>query len=391
MRLKRNSAGVILALFLLAVTLGGCGKKPASQVETPRVAVEVAQVKRGSIAQPVRVTGTVQAGATVQVMAAIPGKIKLVLVDVGDKVSQGQVIAELENSDIEARLQQAKANLEQARLGLDQADARVKQAEVRAGLDETNLKRTQTLFDQGAASQQQLDAARTAAAVSQEDLAVARASLAASRAQVTAAEAAVRQAEVALENTYIKAPVSGEVAARLLEPGALAQGAVVTLVTSGERQVEIGVTEQDVNYLQPGREVAVEVPVVAAESLKGRVASVSPAADERSRVFKVKVSLVNAPPGVKPGMAATVIYTTRQVNNALLVPKNAVVKRGAQDIVYTVVEGKAAGRVVTTGIADDKNVEIVKGLADQDSIIVKGQDFVSEGQPVEVVNGGAGA
>ncbi|KYH33602.1 efflux RND transporter periplasmic adaptor subunit [Neomoorella mulderi] len=391
MRLKRNSAGVILALFLLAVTLGGCGKKPASQVETPRVAVEVAQVKRGSIAQPVRVTGTVQAGATVQVMAASPGKIKAILVDVGDKVVQGQIIAELENSDLEARLQQARANLEQARLGLDQADARVKQAEVRAGLDETNLKRTQTLFDQGAASQQQLDAARTAAAVSQEDLAVARASLAASRAQVAAAEAAVRQAEVALENTYIKAPVSGEVAARLLEPGALAQGAVVTLVTSGERQVEIGVTEQDVNYLQPGREVAVEVPAVAAESLKGRVASVSPAADERSRVFKVKVSLVNAPPGVKPGMAATVIYTTRQVNNALLVPKNAVVKRGSQDIVYTVVEGKAAGRVVTTGIADDKNVEIVKGLTDQDSIIVKGQDFVSEGQPVEVVNGGAGA
>ncbi|WP_406677240.1 efflux RND transporter periplasmic adaptor subunit [Moorella sp. ACPs] len=391
MRLKRNCAGVIMALFLLAVTLGGCGKNPAGQEETPRVPVELAPVRRGSIALPVRVSGLVQAGATIQVMAASPGKIKSIRVDVGDKVVQGQIIAELENSDLEARVQQARANLEQARLGLDQADARVKQAEVRAGLDETNLKRTQALFDQGAASQQQLDAARTAAAVSQEDLAVARASLAASRAQVAAAEAAVRQAEVALENTYIKAPVSGEVAARLLEPGALAQGAVVTLVTSGDRQVEIGVTEQDVNYLQPGREVTVEVPAAAAEALKGRVASVSPAADERSRVFKVKISLPGAPAGVKPGMAATVIYTTRQVNNALLVPKNAVVKRGAQDIVYTVVEGKAAGRVVTTGIADDKNVEIVKGLTDQDSVIVKGQDFVSEGQPVEIVNGGAGA
>lgn len=390
MRPKRNFAGVVLVLFLLAVTLGGCGKNTAGQVETPRVPVEVAPVKRGNIAQLARVTGIVQAGATVQVMAASAGKIKSVLVDVGDKVSRGQVIAELENSDLEARLQQAKANLEQARLGLDQADARVKQAEVKAELDETNLKRTQALFEQGAASQQQLDAARTAAAVSQEDLAVARAALAAAQAQVAAAEAAVRQAEVALENTYIKAPVSGEVAARLLEPGALAQGAVVTLVTSGERQVEIGVTEQDVNYLQPGREVTVEVPA-AAESLKGRVASVSPAADELSHLFKVEVSLVNAKPAVRPGMAATVIYTTRQVKNALLVPKNAVIKRGAQDVVYTVVEGKAAGRVVTTGIADDKNVEIVKGLTDQDSIIVKGQDFVSEGQPVEVVNGGAGA
>ncbi|QGP91751.1 Macrolide export protein MacA [Neomoorella glycerini] len=389
---KSWSYGVlILLVLLLSVNSGGCGRQPARQAEVPRVPVELAPVVRGSIAQPVRVTGTVQAGATVQVMAASPGKIKSILVDVGDKVVQGQIIAELENSDLEARLQQAKANLEQARLGLDQADARVKQAEARAQLDEANLKRTQALFDQGAASQQQLDAARAAAAASQEDLAIARTSMAAAPAQVAAAEAAVRQAEVALENTYIKAPVSGEVAARLLEPGALAQGAVVTLVTSGERQVEIGVTEQDVNYLRPGREVAVEVPAAAAEPLKGRVASVSPAADERSRVFKVKISLPGAPAGVKPGMAATVIYTTRQVNNALLVPKNAVVKRGAQDVVYTVVEGKAAGRPVTTGIADDKNLEIIKGLAEGDSVIVKGQDFISEGQPVEVVNGGAGA
>lgn len=386
---RRKAFFCIIAAVMLAAILGGCGsKKQAGATAVPPVAVELAQVKRGSIAQMVRVTGIVRAGTTVQVMAAATGKVKAVYVNVGDKVSQGQVIAELDNAAQTASLEQAQATLEQARLGLEQADARVKQAEVRAGLDETNLKRTQTLFDQGAASQQQLDAARTAAAVSQEDLAVARASLAASRAQVAAAEAGVRQAQTALDNTYVKAPVDGEVAARLVEPGALAQGPLVTLVTTGSLQVEIGVTEEDVNYLKPGGEVNVEIPAVGSK-LQGRVASVSPAAEETSRVFKVKIDLPDPPAGVKPGMTATVTYTTRRADDTLLVPKNAVVKRGTQDVVYIVVEGKAAGRVVTTGIAGEEKVEIVKGLAAGDGIIVKGQDFVSEGQPVEVVNGGA--
>ncbi|WP_338824273.1 Macrolide export protein MacA [Moorella humiferrea] len=379
----------IIAAVMLAAILGGCGsKKQAGATAVPPVAVELAQVKRGSIAQAVRVTGIVRAGTTVQVMAAATGKVKAVYVNVGDKVSQGQVIAELDNAVQAASLEQAQATLEQAQLGLEQAGAALKQAEAQAAMDAANLQRIQTLFDQGAASRQQLDAANLAATVSRENLAAARASMEAARARIAAAEAGVRQAQTALDNTYVKAPVDGEVAARLVEPGALAQGPLVTLVTTGSLQVEIGVTEEDVNYLKPGGEVNVEIPAVDGK-LQGRVASVGPAAEEASRVFKVKIDLPDPPAGVKPGMTATVTYTTRRVDNALLVPKNAVVKRGTQDVVYTVVNGKAVGRPVTTGVAGDEKVEIVKGLAAGDSIIVKGQDFISEGQPVEVVNGGA--
>ncbi|MGI9862786.1 efflux RND transporter periplasmic adaptor subunit [Moorella naiadis] len=393
---------LILALFLVTFVAAGCGPKPPSQAESQKVPVEVAKVARGTITQPARVTGTVQAGTTINVTAAMPGKLKAVLVNVGDRVSQGQVIARLDDSDAAARLAQARAGLDQARTapaqaeaGIKQAEARVKQAEAQASLDAANLQRTQTLFDQGAASQQQLDAARTAAAASQENLAAAqgaleaaRAGLAASQAGIATASAAVRQAEVALENTYIKAPADGVVAARLLEPGETAQGPVITLVTTGNLQVEINVTEEDVNYLRPGNKVSVAVPAAGDKTLASRVASVSPAADERTHLYQVKIDLPAAPAEVKPGMAATVVFPTRQAANALLVPKNAVVNRSGQNVVYTVVDGKAAGRAVTTGLDDGKNVEILKGLDDNAVIIVKGQDFVNENQPVEVVNGG---
>lgn len=388
MRRKRSTAAIVLFFFLMAA--GGCGRKPQGPAEIPRVPVEVAPVRRGDIVQTARVTGTVQPGTTVQVMAPLSGgRLEAVLVQMGDRVSQGQVIAELENSDLEVRLAQARAGLEQARTAPEQAAARLQQAEAQARLDAANLERTETLFAQGAASRQQLDMARAAAEASQGELAAARAALASAQAGVAAAEAAVRQAEVALENTYIKAPVAGAVAARHLEPGEVAQGPVVTLVTSDDLQVEIGVAEQDVNYLRPGKEVRVEIAAAAGETLAGKVASVSPAADEHTRVFQVKIALVKPPAEVKPGMAATVIYTTRQASNALLVPKNAVINRSGQSVVYIVVEGKATGRVVATGIDDGRNIEIVKGLSGDERIIVKGQDFVNEGQPVEVVEGGA--
>ncbi len=399
--LKRIAA-IIPILLILAAGLAGCGQKAAEPAEAQQVPVEVARVTRGNITQPTRVTGTVQAGTTTDVTAALPGKLKSVQVQVGDRVSRGQVIAELEDDDAAARLAQARAALDQARTvpaqaeaSIKQAEARLKQAEAQAQLDEANLQRIQALFDQGAASQQQLDAARTAAAASRENLAAlrgaldaARSSLASSQAQVAVAEAAVRQAQEALNNCYIKAPVDGVVAARLLEPGETAQGAVVTLVTSGDLQVEINVTEEDINYLPAGKKVSVAVPAAGNKTLEGSVTSSSPAADRSTRLYSVKVAIASAPAEVKPGMAATVVFQTREARDALLVPKNAVVNRSGQSIVYTVASGRAVGQVVTTGIDDGRNIEILKGLNEGMIIIVKGQDFVNEGQPVQIVNGG---
>jgi len=357
-KLKRMT--IVMALIFMAVIAAGCGENGAGQVEAPKLPVELAPVSRQDIAQSARVIGTVKAGTTAQVMAAMAGKLEAVLVNVGDKVTLGQVIAQLESSQLKAGLAQAEAGLEQAK--------------VKAALDEENFQRTQVLFDQGAASQQVLDAART--------------TLEASRAQVAAAEAAVRQAEIALDNSYIKAPISGEVAARLLEPGTVAQGPIVTLVSTGNLQVEIGVTERDVNYLQPGQEVVVAVPAAVAEPLRSRVKNIGPAADDRTRMFIVKIELIDAPEEIKPGMAATVTYTTKQAHDAITVPKAAVVNRGGQNLVFTVVDGRAVGRVVTTGIDDGQRIEITAGLTDGEKIIVKGQDFVNEGQAVEVVNRG---
>lgn len=352
----------LAVLIFVALTAAGCGSNNvAEQVEEPKTAVELSAVSVADIVQKARVTGMVKSGTTAPVMAAVPAKLEAVLVDVGDTVTEGQVVARLESSQQEAALLQAQAGVEQAK--------------VQAELDGENLKRTQVLFEEGAASQQALE--------------MAEAAVAASQARLVTAEAALQQAQIALDNCYIKAPISGKVAARLLEPGTIAQGAILTLVSGGDLQVEIGVTEQDINYLQPGKEVTVEIPAASlSQPLMGRVSSVSPAADERTRLFNVNIKLDSPPKEVRPGMTAAVTYSTRRAAQVIAVPKNAVLNRGGQNLVFTVVDGRVEARVVSTGIDDGEKIEISSGLTAEDKIITKGQEFVSEGQQVEVVSGG---
>ncbi len=354
----RRKVAIVALIFLVAVA-AGCSNNQQEEEEA-KIPVELASVGRRDIARMARTSGTIQAETTAHVMAAMPGKLEAVLVDVGYKVTAGQIVARLENSQAEAALAQAKAGLEQIR--------------IKAALDAEELQRVQILYEEGAASQQMLDGAQTV--------------LKASQAQEAAALAGVQQAQIAVDNNDIRAPISGQVVARLMEPGALAQGPIITLI-SGDLQVEIGVSEQDVNYLQPGQQVEITVPAATTEPLSGKVISVSPTADARLLTYTVKIKLAEVLPAIKPGMAASATYSTESSPNALTVPKAAVVNRAGQNVVFSVDEnGRAVAQTVTTGIDDGQWIEIIKGLDEGDEIIVKGQDYVSEGQQVEVVGDG---
>lgn len=390
-----------LLIFLALLLLAGCGKRPALQAQEAKVAVELGRAERGTVVREASSTGIIQGTEEINVVAPMSGRLSAIGVRLGDRVRKGDILAELENKDIKARLDQARAGLEQAKAAQEQlkaareqAEANLRQAEANAANSKANLERVKALFEAGAASRQQLEQAQTAWEVSQAQVEAARAGLkaleaqqAGSRAQVASAEALLHQAEVALDNTYIKAPVDGIVAARLLDPGEIAQGPIVVLVADANLEVSFQVTEQDIIYLKQGQEVRVQVTAAGAE-LKGKISAVSPAADQRTRTYTVKAALQPGQANIKPGMTATVYYPTLKAENAVVVPKNAVVNRGGQEIVFIAENGRAVGRRVTTGLADSRKVEIKEGLAEGAAIVVKGQEFLNEGQAVEVVNGG---
>ncbi|MDN5347527.1 MAG: HlyD family secretion protein [Clostridia bacterium] len=374
--LKPTIALSLLLAGVLIMLSGGCGRRnpAAGQAQEAVVPVELARVARGDIASPVIVSGTVAPKAEVNLVAQVPGKVAEVAVDIGDKVTEGQVLVRLDDRDILARLRQAEALAAQARVNVQQAQANYDNAR-------KSLERTQALFEAGAVPEQQLDQAKTACEVAKVGLEVAQV-------QVESTAASVEQARVALDNTRVKSPLSGVITARMVDPGEMAQGPLLTIVDLSSVIVTLGITEKDINYLRVGQEVSVEVPTAASGKFKGKVTNISPAADPRLKTYTVKIEIPNPNGVIKPGMTARVTFTGAQAKNVLVIPKQAVINRGGQNLVFLVREGRAAARVVEPGLSDTERVEIRSGLKEGEEIVVKGQEFLEEGRRVEVRTGG---
>ncbi|TDA66929.1 MAG: efflux RND transporter periplasmic adaptor subunit [Clostridia bacterium] len=409
-----GAAGLILTAGLLA----GCGlNQETSGAETKtEVPVEVALVARGNLQQSSTINGQIQAKVEVNVVPKAQGKVQSVAVDVGDVVKAGLVLVRLDTTDIDAQIRQAEAAVEAARKGLallqagatpqqiEAARAQVSQAETNYNAAKTNLERMQFLFAQGAISQQQLDAAQAQHDAAQAGLDAARANLSgleagARKEQVEQVQAQVKQAEAALNvlstqkaNFTVTAPVSGVVAARNIDPGEMASPAmpVITLAQLDPVLVQATVSEREINYLKPGQEVKVQVPAVQAEAFTGRISALSPVADPRSRGYTVKIEIANPKGLLKPGMAAQLQVGLETIENQLIIPVQALVDKGQAMVVYIVEDGKALEKTVTVALETQDKAAISNGLAEGQQVVVSGQNYLRNGDPVRVLTGNGG-
>lgn len=381
--MKRKVLAAGLAL-VLAFTVAGCGKKQeepaAAKVEaTP---VKVVKVVKGRVANAVTITGKVTAGLEVAVVPKVPGKVAEVLVDVGQRVKKGQVLVKLDSSDIQAQLKSAQASLSVQKALQDQAAIRYRDAK-------DNYERSKYLFAQGAISQTQLDAAKV-----QFDTAAAGYNPAGGNTQTSAAisqaQAQVESFRVQLSNMTITAPADGVIATRGVDPGEMAssQSPVVTIVNTDKMIVEGSLAESEVNLVSVGEEVKVLVKAVREQPYIGKVLSVSPSADSRTKAFPVRIELENKDAALKAGMIAEVVLDTQAREGVLLIPKEAVLDRGDKKIAFVVEAGKVAlEKQVTLGLSDDTNVEVAKGLNEGDQVVINGQQLLTDKAPVTVQGG----
>lgn len=344
------------------------------------VSVEVAAATTGDVAKIVRLTGNVAARTEINVIPKMPGRIRSLSVDVGDRVSKGQVLVKLDDAEVLASLRAAEAALEVAKAGARAAQANLEDAK-------RNLERMQQLYDAGAISLQQLEQAQ---------LRYEQAAAGVNDAQVRQAEAAVESARLQLENTVIVSPINGVVAARFADPGELAGTSqpLLTLVDISEVQVTCNVTGEDVNSLRTGQNVPVVVAAAGQTEeerrFTGRITSLAPAADARSKLFPVRISIPNPDGRLRPGMFAEVHLTTAVSRNAVRVPVDAVLERDGKKIVYVVEGDRARERRVETGITGEDYVEIRSGLKPGEKVVVTGQDFLVDGTRVQVSSGKTG-
>jgi RND family efflux transporter MFP subunit len=375
--MMRRETLVPTLVLVAGLAAAGCrGEIPtaAAEPEAVEAALDVAAVRvtRGTIEAALELSGTLAPRARVGVKPKMPGSLDAVLVDLGDRVRMGQVIATIDRRQIDAEVDAAAASINVARAGLASAEAALSNAE-------TEQARATSLFDSGALPRQRLEAADTAlrAAVAQRDLA---------QATVAQAEAAARRAGEMQKNATLTAPVAGHIVARHYDAGAMPGDLPVVIVADmSEMKLEVGVSEMDAGRLRLGVPAAISVQARPGETFAGRLAAIAPEVDERNRHFRIEVRVNNTDGVLLSGMYATVRLLLDSASDVLTLPRDAVATRDGRAVVMKMTGDGAAAAEVVTGLTDGRHVQIVSGLTEGDLVLADARRQLPAGARVNPV------
>lgn len=361
---------------------GGGARGPGGGMAGPRqpMTVELAQVSRAPVAEQITVVGNLVGAATVEVISRVNGRLESVNVRIGDRVSQGTLLAKVEDREIREQVKQAEASHEVAQATIRQREADLKFAE-------SNLERSRSLFNRQLLPRQTLDdvEARHQAAVAQLDLA---------RAQFQQARARLEELRLTLGNTRILSPVDGFVGKRNVDPGAYVSTNVPVASVVDIRFVRLvaPLVERDMRRVTSGNAATVDVDAFPGETFSGRVARVAPVLDPATRTATMEIEVPNTDYRLKPGMYARVRLTVDQRPNALVVPRNSLVDlEGKRGVFVPDGEGQRAQfREVKVGLQDEQKAEITAGLSEADRVITTGAAALRDGDPIVLAGQGPG-
>ncbi|MBD3347694.1 MAG: efflux RND transporter periplasmic adaptor subunit [Candidatus Eisenbacteria bacterium] len=355
----------MLLLLTLAV-LAGCGPggEGGDQAEGGPAAtpVEVYVVEPETATLEVSATGTVAARSDVAISAETAGRVRELLVTVGDRVERGEALVTLDG--------------ELAELALDRAEAQLLMAEADLSRAESNLRRVSELWEEGDLSDADYEAAEAAEK--------------AARGSYMAALAGRATAARQLRNTRIESPIAGLVAFVHVEEGQLiAAGTPVAHVVNDDTvEVDVGLNEDQMIDVSAGGRSAVRVRAYPGDEFEGGVEYVGPKADERTRTYPVRVVVPNRGGRLRSGMVAEVTLAAREFDAVLIIERDWVIERFGEPAVFVVADSLARLRRVSLGTIIGDRVVVDSGLEPGDRVVSFGQEQLSEGAPV-VVRGDA--
>ncbi len=386
-------AGVAVAVIgAAAYALSGFNTASAS-FEPSRLAT----VERSTMVRSVVATGKVEPISKVEIKSKANGIIERLLVEVGDVVKTGDILAELDKEDLNARVREARANLQAAEAALAGSKAQLEKNKVEAEGPDVEFarraaQRADDLYEQKLMPQSELDQARSAyeqalnrQRAAQSQLVVSRAKVTETDAQVAQARAALERSEEDLRNTTIRAPIAGMVLTRDVEVGSpvssiLNLGANATLVMTlgdiGEVFVRGKVDESDVGRVRLDQPARISVETFKDRQFEGRVTLISPMGTEKDNVttFEVRVSIENPGNELKANMTANAEIILEEHPDSLIVPEAALTydaDRQAHVDLFDPSEKTGRRRVpVKVGVSNGTRAQITDGLEEGAKVIL---------------------
>ena len=409
MKKKKKIIIILGAVVVVAVIILANAFKSGEKTYT----VQAEEVERADLTSIVTAYGQITPRTDVKISAYVPAKITRLPVEEGDLVKKGDLLVQLDDTEYRAAVNQAKAELSSARASLEQA--------------QLTYDRQKGLYEKNLTSQERYDMAKT-------DLDLAKA-------RQEQAMANLDRAKYNLSKTTMTSPMDGLVTSLNAEVGEIVMigtmnnpGTVIMTVSDMSLiEAEVEVDETDIAEVKLGQEAEISVDAFPDTVFKGKVAEIGHTArisgfgtQDQVTNFLVKVMLVDDVPGIRPGMSASVDITTNSREDVLSVPIQAVVMREEKtdtvaaeekkeqgalastdsmseekskkkkdkeekkevEGVFVVEEGRAKFVKVTTGIADQQNIEIVSGITEDDQVVTGSYKILrtlKDGNQVKVI------
>jgi HlyD family secretion protein len=379
---------LLIAGGLIAATRGGTKIDPS----------KLAKVEKGDLAKSVVATGKVEPITKVEVKSKASGIVKKLLIDAGDRVKKGQLLAQLDKEEIQAQVEQSRAALQAAEASLKGAEADFERAKVDAeGPDVPLLKRAYDravgMAKEGVVSQSALDDAQknyelslNKQNVSKAQLTVLRAKIAQTQAQMAQDRAHLNQLTEQLSYTDIESPIDGIVLSRDVEMGdavssILVLGSSATLVMTlgdtSEVYVKGKVDESDIGKVYLGQPARIKVESFKDKTFSGKVTKISPMGVEKDNVttFEVRVSINNPGGELKAAMTANAEIILEEHKNVLQIPEGAIVydkdKKASVEVPEPSAKEGKKKVAVNIGISNGAKTELLGGLKEGDQVVLQ--------------------
>jgi membrane fusion protein, multidrug efflux system len=383
-----RSAGVlrIPAYLLLATLAAGCGSRASADANNAAAAAPAISVNTGkAVEQPItrflRASGTLTAQDEAEVAAEIAGRVVATPVERGTNVRTGTELIRIAAAEVDAQAREADANVAQivARLGGGEAEGgaldvdrvpEVAAARATFELAQADFERVKSLFEKKLVSQSEFDIRRAQVETSRRQYESARNGAQQQNQALAAARARAAIARKAVADTVVRAPFDGVVGERLVSVGDyVTRGTkVASVMRVDPLRVELTVPAQHMAEVAVGRSVTFVIDAYPDRTFTGRVRYVSPDVRADSRSLVVEAVVPNADGMLKPGLFATAQIEEASKRPGILVPAAAVRTVAGTSRVFVVKGGQAEERIVTTGQAVDRLVEITSGVSAGDVV-----------------------
>lgn len=405
---------------MLAFSLVGCDTPAQSEVMDPTVVVETTAAQTGTLSSESTYIGTISAEGTANVVSMVSGTVKAVDVAVGDTVTAGQFLCKFDDKTAQLSLESAQASYQSALTGVSSAQAGLESAqqsyqgavagyggtedgslailEDQVRMAQDNYDDTQALFQIGTASQLEVDqanqnllSAQAGLKTAQSNLASVQAGVASAQAGLQTAQAGVQSAQVGVDSAEhqltfynLTAPISGVIeAVNVTKNNFTASGSVAFIISNAKNKtVTFYVTDEVRQQLAERQSVAVSV---RGTTYTGQISEISGVVDVSTGLFQIK-ALVNGAQELPDGLTVELTTTSHTVENAIILPCDALYFDNGVAYVYVVRDGKAVLETVTVALYTSEQAAITDGLSEGDTVITTWSATLKDGAPIQLAS-----